>query len=405
MVEQNSTPKKKAVGSLFFHLFNRFSLWIYTLLCNCFAGRVLTSYEALEQRWSALCQKAFGPAGGKLHRNLHQARIMVAGHLERSKLLKLLARLIRFLVYCPLNVYGIFFFVYGALGAAVCFVADRFSAAYAGDIGWGISGIVIVIASLPLLCCNKPLYYAAFGSRVLGKVLTKYLGLERKGRPEKRERGNTILFYLALILGAGLGCCTFFYHPVTVPLYTALVALVLIVWHIPEAGVLFALASVPFWWCTGYPAQCAVAISLVTLIGYAGKLLLGRRVLHVRLVDFTVLIFGLVLVIHGVMTSAGITSAMYIVGYVVMLAMYFPIVNLMYSPDWMNRCYRLLVFSGAVLSVINLLSLIDLLGIADDLLAGADLSMFSLLLERYQTYFGNSVVISGMLMMLIPRSR
>ena len=70
--------------------------------------------------------------------------------------------------------------------------------------------------------------------------------------------------------------------------------------------------------------------------------------------------------------------------------------------SWTGSCHETKPVSGAVLSVINLLSLIDLLGIADDLLAGADLSMFSLLLERYQTYFGNSVAISGMLMMLIP---
>lgn len=402
MVEQNRKPEKKAVGSLFFHLFNRFSLWIYTLLCNCFAGRVLTSYEVLEQRWSRLCELTFGSASGKFRRNLHDTRVTVAGYLERSKRLKLLSSIVRFLTYCPLNVYGVFFFVYGALGAAVYFIADRLSVEYAGDIGWGLSGIVIVAASLPLLCCNKPLYYAAFGSRTFGKILTRYLGLERKGKPEKRERGNTVLFYLALLLGAGFGGFTFFYHPATVPICAVLFAVLLTVLYIPESGVLLALISVPFWWCTGYPALCAVAISLVTLIAYANKLIRGRRVLHVRLVDFTVLLFGLVLVVHGILTWAGTVSAMYIAGYVIMLAMYFPVVNLMHSPEWMNRCYKLLVISGAVLSVMNLLSFIDLLGIADHLLAGADLSMFAVLLERYEAYFGNHVVVSGILLMLIP---
>ncbi len=402
MVEQNRKPEKKAVGSLFFHLFNRFSLWIYTLLCNCFAGRVLTSYEVLERRWSRLCELVFGSAGGKFRRNLHAIRVKVAGYLERSKLIGLLASLVRFLIYCPLNVYGVFFFVYGALGAAVYFIADRLSVEYAGDVGWGITGIVIVIASLPLLCSNKPLYYAAFGSRTLGKILTKYLGLERKGTPQKRERGSTVLFYLALLLGAGFGGCTFFYHPATVPIGAVLLVAILTVLYIPESGVLLALISVPFWWCTGHPAICAVAISAVTLIGYANKLIHGRRVLHVRLVDFTVLLFGLVLVVNGLLISAGTLSAMYIAGYVTMLAMYFPVVNLMHSPEWMNRCYKLLVISGAVLSVMNLLSFIDLLGIADDLLAGADLSMFETLLERYDAYFGDHVVVSGVLLMLIP---
>lgn len=402
MVEQNNKPEKKAVGSLFFHLFNRFSLWIYTLLCNCFAGRVLTSYEVLEQRWSRLCELVFGPAGGKFRRNLHTVRIAVAGHLERSKPMRLLARLVKFLLYCPLNVYGVFFFVYGALGAAVYFVAENLSVNYTGDIGWGISGIVIVVASLPLLCSNKPLYYAAFGSRTLGKILRKYLGLERQGTPEKRERGNTVLLYLALLLGAGLGGCTFFYHPVTVPACTVLLAVLLTVLYIPESGVLLVLVSAPFWWCTGHPSVCAIAISLATLVSYINKLIRGRRVMHVRLVDFTVLLFGLVIVIHGLMTSAGMLSALYIAGYAVMLAMYFPVVNLMRSPDWMNRCYKLLVISGAVLSVMNLLSFIDLLGIADHLLAGADLKMFAVLLQRYETYFGDHVVVSGVLLMLIP---
>lgn len=402
MVEQNSTPKKRAVGSLFFHLFNRFSLGIYTLLCSCFAGRVLTSYEVLEKRWSRICELVFGPASGKFRRNLHNLRVAVAGHMERSKLMLLLSNTVRFLIYCPLNIFGVFFFVYGALGAAVYFIGDRLSVNYAGDIGWGIAGIVIVISSLPLLCSNKPLYFAAFGSRTLGKILRNYLGLERRGTPEKRERGNTILFYLALLLGAGFGTLTFFYHPATVPLCVGLLAISLVVLYIPEAGVLLALASVPFWWCTGHPAICAIAISGITLVGFAGKLIRGRRVMHLRLIDFCVLVLGLVIAVNGAMVSAGMLSALYIVGYLVMMAMYFPVVNLMHSPEWMDRCYRLLVVSGAVLSVMNLLSFVNLQGMIDNLPAGSDLSMFSVLLERYNTYFSNPVAIGGMLILLIP---
>lgn len=402
MVEQNSAPKKKAVGSLFFHLFNRFSLWIYTLLCNCFAGRVLTSYEVLEKRWSRICELVFGPASGKFRRNMHTLRVAVAGHMERSKLLLLLSNTVRFLIYCPLNIFGVFFFVYGALGAAVYFIGDRLSVNYAGNIGWGIAGIVIVISSLPLLCSNKPLYFAAFGSRTLGKILRNYLGLERRGTPEKRERGNTILFYMALLLGAGFGSLTFFYHPATVPICVVLLAVALVVLYIPESGVLLALASVPFWWCTGHPAICAMTISGITLVGFVSKLIRGRRVMHLRLIDFCVLVLGLVIAAHGALASAGMLSALYIVGYLVMMAMYFPVVNLMHSPAWMDRCYKLLVISGAVLSVMNLLSFVDLQGMIEHLPAGSDLSMFSVLLERYQTYFSNHVAIGGLLILLIP---
>lgn len=402
MVEQKGAPQKKNVGSLFFHLFNRISLWIYTLLCNSIPARLLTSYDVLEARWREICEFVFGTAGGKLRRNLHSARISVAGYLERSKILRLFSRLVSFLAYCPLNVYGIFFFVYGALGAAVYFIATRLSVNYAGEIGWGIAGIVIVIGSLPLLCSSKPLYFAAFGSRTLGKILRQYLGLERKGKPEKKERGNTVLVYLALLFGAVLGGCTFFYHPATVPICIALLAAVLLIMRVPEAGILLALGSMPFWWCTGQPMLCAVAISLVTLISFVSKLIHGRRVMHFRLVDFTVLMFGLVIVLNGVLAGGGVISVLYMAGYCVMLAMYFPVVNLMHSRDWMQRCYKLLVISGAVLSVMNLLSFINLLSFEDKVLAGADLSALSVLLERYNTYFSDPVAISGMLLMLIP---
>jgi len=402
LIDHASAQKKNHVGSLFFHLFHRISVWIYMLLCNCFPARLLTSYERLEARWEQLCTTVFGTPDAKLRRNLHMLRLRIAGLLEHSKLLGLAARFVRFLVYCPLNVYGIFLFVYGAVSAVVYFIAPRISVNYAGDdIIWGITGIVLAVASLPLLCTGKSLYRVAFGSRVLGKLLRGYLGLEPLGQ-EKRERGNTVLVYLALLLGAALGALTFFYHPATVPLLILLLAALLVVLYIPEAGVLLALATFSLWWVTGQPTLCAVGIAAVTLISFINKLIRGKRVIHVRLLDFAVLLLGTVFATHGIFSQGGIQSLFYGIGYTLLIGMYFPTVNLIRSREWLNRCYGLLAISGAFLSVISLLELVDIISFLKLLLMRVDLSMMDVLFERYTIYFGQGSVVGGMLLMLIP---
>ena len=98
MTEQKSAPKKKKVGSLFFHLFNRLSLWIYTLLINCFPARLLSSYEVLESRWGELCSRVFGTPDKRFRQNLHTIRLRCAYLIERSLILRSLDRLVKFFI-------------------------------------------------------------------------------------------------------------------------------------------------------------------------------------------------------------------------------------------------------------------------------------------------------------------
>lgn len=401
MIEQKSAPKKQKVGSLFFHLFNRLSLWLYTLLISSFLARLLTSYDILEQRWGEICVRIFGKQGGKFRQNLQKVRLRCAYLIEHSIILRVLDHLVKALINCPLNVYGIFCFMYGAVGAAVYFIAERLSVNYAGNLGWGITGLVIAFASLPLLCTGKSLYRAAFGSRIVGKILRDYLGLE-KTNSRDRERGNTWMLYAALILGAGFGALTFFMHPGTLPILALLSVLAVMVLYIPESGILLFAGTVGLWWVTGYPVLCAVLIAGVTLISYLNKLIRGKRVIHVRLLDFVLLLLTCVFALQGIITNAGLISAAYGIGYAILIAMYFPIINLMRSREWLNRCYQLLAFSGAALSVVSVLPMSWIYSFLDMTIKRVDLSMFSQLFARYQSYFGQGTLVGGMLMILIP---
>lgn len=400
MIEQNSTPKKERVGSLFFHLFHRFSLWLYTVLCNCLPARVLTSYEALELRWTRIWTRVLGAPDGSLRKKMHTMRLGAARVLERSKLLIVLDKIVKFLIHCPLNVYGTFFLIHGALAAAIYFVSGR---EYAGDIGWGMTGLVIVVGSLPLLCSSKPLYHAAFGSRIVGKILRGYLGLEPINKTqEKKTRVGIELVYAALVLGIASGAMTYLWHPAIVPLAILLAVLAIAVLYIPEAGVLLALATFPFWWVTGQAAVCAVGISGITLFSFIIKLVRGRRVLHVHLIDFVILALCGVFVTHGIFTQGGMASLIYGFGYTLLIAMYFPVISLMRSEEWLNRCYKLLATSGIVLSVLSVLPFGHIFEFLDMLIKRVDLSMMAQVFARYDTYFGETAFIGGMLLMLLP---
>ena len=403
MTDRKTVPKKKKVGSLFFHLFNRMSLWLYTLLLASFPAKLLTSYNVLERRWSEICLRVFGAPDGKFKRFMHRLRLRCASLIEHSLILHAADRIIRFFIYCPINVYGMFFFVYGTVSAAVYFIAERLSVSYAGNIGWGIAGIVVAFASLPLLCTSKTLYRAAFGSRVIGKVLRLYLGLERtKAGNERKERGGTLMVYAALILGALAGAFTFFFHPAAVPIAALVLVLAITVLYIPESGILLAACTICIWWMTGYPVLCAVAIASVTLISYAFKIVRGRRVIKAHLLDSMFILLVGIFALHGVLIGSNGISVAYGLGYAILIAMYFPTVNLMRSGEWLNRCYRLLSFSGAVLAVLSVLPVAKIMEFLDMTVVRMDLSALEQLFLHYDSYFGKGTMVVGMLMLLLP---
>ncbi|MBQ2256583.1 MAG: hypothetical protein IIW17_09430 [Clostridia bacterium] len=402
MIEQKSAPKKQKVGSLFFHLFNRLSLGLYHLLINCIVGRALTSYDVLEQRWNTICTRIFGAPDGRLRQRLHKLRLYCAYMIEHSLILRVFDRLIKFLIQLPMNVFGSFLFAYGAVSAAVYFVADRLYELYQGNIGWGICGIVLALSSVPLLCTGKSLYRAAFGSRIVGRILRSYLGLEQRQQKTEKERANTFMVYISLILGVFMGLLAIFIHPATVPIMALLIILVITVAYIPESGVLLMAATVGLWWLTDFPVLCAVSIAVITLLSYVNKLLLGRRVLHVHLLDFVLLLVAAVIALNGLLTSSGVISTAYGVGYAVLIAMYFPTVNLMRSREWLERCYKLLAFSGAVLAFAGVLPMAQILYLLDISMRHVDLSMFAQLFERYEAYFGQGTMVGGMLVLFVP---
>ncbi len=403
MIEQKSAPKKKKVGSLFFHLFNRLSLWIYTLLINSIPARLLTSYDVLEHRWNALRARAFSTPDGKLRQKLHRVRLHCAHLLEHSKILRASDVVIKFFIDCPLNVYGIFFFIYGAVSAAVYFVAERLSVDFDGNLGWGLAGLAIAVASLPLLGTSKPLCRAAFGSRIMGKLLQSYLGLKLPvAGGERKERSTTLMIYFALVLGLASGMLTFFFHPATLPIAVLALALAIMVFYVPETGVLLAAGTLGIWWTTGYPVVCAFAIAIVTLISFGNKLIRGKRVMHVRLIDFTVLLLASVFALQGIFVRGGLVSAAYGIGYAVLIVMYVPTVNLMRSREWLNRCYKLLAFSGVLLAVISVLPFAQIFQFLDMTFVQVDLSMMEVLFTRYHACFGQGTMVGGMLMLLLP---
>ena len=403
MTEQKSAPKKKKVGSLFFHLFNRMSLWLYTLLIKSMIARFLTSYDVLEQRWHEICTRIFGTPDKKFRQGINKVRLRCARLLEHSVILHVVDYMIKFLINCPLNAYGIFFFIYGAVSAAVYFVAEQLSVEFNGTIGWGITGIIIAVSALPLLGTGKSLSRAAFGSRILGKLLTNYLGFEPPlFAKEEKERSTTALIYFALILALAAGMLTFFFHPLTLPVLLLILILAVMVLYVPETGVLLAVGTIGFWWTTGLSMLCAFFIAVVTLVSYVNKLIRGKRVMHIRLLDFVILLLATVFAVHGLLARGGVLSVVYGIGYAVLIIMYFPTVNLMRSRKWLDRGYKLLAISGAVLAVLSVLPFQAIFKLLDMALVRVDLSMMSTLFSRYDAYFGQGTMIASMVILILP---
>ena len=132
-----------------------------------------------------------------------------------------------------------------------------------------------------------------------------------------------------LILGAAslLGALTFFVHPV-VYLYL-LVALVLfaIFCTFIEAGVLCILFVTPFLGLFEHPTIILGSMLSALIFGYLIKWIRGKRVFDFRITDVPILIFTLLMLCGGIITTGGLTSFQYSLLFCIVLISVFAIVN------------------------------------------------------------------------------
>ena len=398
---EKKQKQKKASGiaafSLLITLLDRLGEIIYTAILNSFIGRAFTSYTPLRQKMSSGICATIALKSGRVKRFCRRIRKFLANHLENCFSISFANKFIKKSCSLPLQFYGNFGLFFGIYTIAVYFIKPFIPYFNPPDNSHLIIGIIISVISIPMLFSRISIA-SSIRNSIFGKALFKdVFGFSDESFDRKKatttSRGN-FMFLWGLIAGLS----TFFIHPsIILAIITVFISIILIA-TAPEIGVLLSIVTIPFLTFLKIPTILLASIVLVTTFFYAVKVIRGKRTFKLEIVDFAVLLFGILFIISSIFSAGGVLSVTEAIISFVLLLGYFLLVNLMRTEKWIKRCIIALVSSASIVAIIGIYEFV--FGNANN--AWLDQSFHNIIKLRVVSLFENPNILAMFLVIVFP---
>lgn len=395
-VEWKENLNEKVYNSVIAKRFRRFINWLYSLLINGFFAKIFTAYSAEEELFM---NSRFMQALGKENRKngiATKVKLSMARTFEQSRILTSLGALTASLIHRKLKTYGAFLLSLGAYGTVTYLVREYVLARGNGKVSDLVTCIILLLMAFPLMMSKETLASALLKSRLLRAFLFDGLGLPKDHftRTESFPKRYSAVTAAGMILGA----LTYFISPSYYVYAAVLLIAVALVLSYPELGVLAMIGLVPMASLFARPSLILLASVLVTLVSYFVKLIRGKRVFRLGLVDFAVLIFAVILLLGGVGSAGGLESMKSAVLSATLLIGYFLAVNLIRTREWVQRCLVAFLLCASVSGLIGFVQIFT--GSLET--SWLDTEMFSNISVRITSTFDNPNVYATYLLLAIP---
>ncbi len=383
--------------SLIIFLFDKLSDAIYNALVNGFFGYIFTSYSSELSCFERGYIYNFFRGSGKIGTVMRNTRKYLSEAFETSSILRWIRKGIRGLVDIPVKSYGRFFLSFGIYTLLVYFIKLLFPTISSADSDYFFIGISICIVTIPLHFSRCTLAAAVKRSRIVGAIFVEAFGYRsvsfaNKGHKKATHAGPSIL------AGLIFGMLTFVVHPLDLVLllFTFTVAALIII--TPEIGILLSLFLLPAFSFFSNPAFVLAILVATTAFSYAIKLVRGKRIIKIGLIDISVMFFLAMIYFSGVITVGGQASYYAAIMSCCLMLGYFLIVNIIRTEKWLNRCILALVCSGTIVAFIGVIQYI--LGFAVN--QWIDTEYFSNINGRVTSLFENPNYLAAYLAIIFP---
>ena len=390
--------KEYATVSLIFYLLDRLWNFFSEKIVSGFFGSIFTAYSKEQRALDEGFLKEHFVNGSKIRTIIRYLKFYVSGTLESSWFLKFFARITAQCVKIPLKTCGSSLFSFGIYTVLVYFIRMIVPGLLPSDIGFVLTGIGVCIVSIPMMLSKECIATAVGNSVIPRMIFSDAFGI-REEKFEVRSvhdgMGNSLLVLLGLLAG-GL---TLFVHPLwIIGAVTAFVLLSIIV-VTPEIGVLLSVFFLPFFSVLKNASITFSIIIAIIGISYLLKLLRGKRILRMELMDLSVVAFAFLLFLSGAISAGGSAGYHEALLCCVMILGYFLVVNLMRTAAWLKRLIYAFVSSGTIVAIIGVFQYI--FGIFS---SGnwVDVRFFSDIRGRVTSVFDNPNVLGMYLCMVFP---
>ena len=397
-VEWKENLNEKVYNSVIAKRFRRFINWLYSLLINGFFGKLFTAYSAEEElfRNSRFVQVLSGE--NRAHGIAEKAKLSMAKNFEQSRILIAAGALVASLIHRKLKTYGAFLLSLGAYGTVTYLIREYVIVRRSGQITDLVTCLILLLMSFPLMVSKETLASAILRSRLLSNFLFKGLGLPK----DHFTKIATFPKRYSAVTAAGmiLGALTYFVSPVYYVYVAVLLIAVALIFSYPELGVLAMIGLVPMASLFSRPSLVVLAMVLIICISYFVKLIRGKRVFYLGLIDFAVLLFALILLLGGLISAGGVDSLKSAVLSATLMVGYFLTVNLMRTRAWICRGLKAFLLCATISGMIGFVQIFT--GSLE--LSWLDTEMFSDIGVRITSTFDNPNVYATYLLLAIPFS-
>lgn len=381
-------------SSLIVHSLTRFSGWVYALFISGIFGTLMTSYESMAQSLarSSMVKTIRSFLNNRGTRLIRKGKQAVARSYERSVLLTKLRGISYQLLITNVSTLGLFLFSFGFYIVTIQLLRQFAFRTSHVETSSAIIGLIIMVVAIFMFFSKKNIAEAIYESIVLRTLLFDYLGLRvisvAKAAKTESRRG----FNVAFIFGMLFGVLSIFIDASTIILAIAGIMLISIVLSMPEAGVLLTFLFLPF-----VGTKHLILMLGLILVSYVLKLLCGRRVLRLSLIDYTVAIFLFFTIFGGIITVDPSSFPKMLVFVIFMLG-YFVVKNTISSPSLVRRCLYSLITSSVLVSAYGLYQ--NFFGEISTI--WQDVTVFSEISGRVVSTFENPNVLGEYLILLFP---
>ena len=262
--------------------------------------------------------------------------------------IKLLGSIVQSASYASTRTYGWFSMTFGLVSLFLHLAEYYFSSSPSDELSQLIIGAVFAIISIPLMLVDIPICEALQRFPVTDYIIFEFFSMRRTAADKKRKKSHPII---GMILGIVPAIFGFFFPMEAVVLVLVTTLFVTASFVSPELPFLFTLMLVPYTTLFEYSEELLVAVSLLTLLSFFSKVMLGKRYYSVNISDICIIVFAAVVVIFGVIGGGAASTRVSLV-LVALSLNYIPATNIIVNRRLADCAVDAIVFSSLPVAVI-----------------------------------------------------
>ncbi len=228
--------------------------------------------------------------------------------LERSRLHRVFDGIGKVFAYTSARSYGSALLVFGLTTVLLYFGTTQLNSFFLSDPVSAVVGLVCALVGIPLLLSDMPLCLLSQESALFSFVFFDFFCLRKRYRSEEVPGIRT---YLSVIFGFVLAFVGFFTETYYVPLAVGGIFLVWMSFSSPEMPFFLTLLAFPALPLLPHPTLALCALLLLSLLSFIRKAALGNRVFHLTPYDVTFFLFGLSVLIAGLVSGTSQQAAVF----------------------------------------------------------------------------------------------